>query len=128
MSMQQQEIDDYVLQEKIDEEHARVGFDGDYLNSNPEELPMPKEAKPYDGMRFFINVNDAKDGESVTMHVVHGTWSRRENKRRLRKYLSALGYTKHAEQKTILKELGFWSKKQLGTTAWLNHRKRYTST
>jgi hypothetical protein len=113
--MTQQEIADYILQEKIDEEHARLGFDGNYVNDTPQE--MPKEQVAYDGMRFYINVNDAKDGESVTMHVVHGTWSRRENKRRLRKYLAALGYTKHDEQKSILKELGFWSKKQLGTVS-----------
>lgn len=107
---QEQTLDDLIA-----DEHKRLGFDGNYVNDTPEE--MPKADEPYDGVRFFINVNDAKDGESVTMHVVHGTWSRRENKRRLRMYLSELGYTKHDEQKRILKALGFWSKKQLGTIA-----------
>lgn len=113
MSMISKEIEDHVLQEQIDAEHARLGFDGNYVNDTPEE--MPKEEQPYDGIRFFININDAKAGESVTVHVVHGTWSRTENKRRLRKYLSTLGYTKHDEQKRILKQLGFWTKSQLGT-------------
>jgi len=75
------------------------------------------EQEAYDGMRFFINVNEADGETSVTMHVVHGTWSRRENKRRLRIYLAELGYKKHDEQKRILKDLGFWSKKQLGKVA-----------
>lgn len=74
-----------------------------------------KEGAAYDGMRFFVNVNDADDGGSTTMHVIHGTWSRRENKRALREYLRAIGYNKHSEHKEILKGLGFWSKKQLGT-------------
>ena len=106
-------LQDLELGQLIAEEHKRYGFTGEHVNDAPEE--MPKEEKPYDGMRFFINVNDAKDGQSVTVHVVHGTWSRRNNKATLRKYLAAIGYTKHEEQKRILKKLGFWSKKQLGT-------------
>ena len=97
----------------IKDEHERIGFDGDVSNKDPSVLP--KEERPYDGVRFFVPVNVASNGESQTMHVVHGTWSRTENKRRLRKYLSALGYTKHDEQKRILKALGFWTKSQLGT-------------
>lgn len=104
-----------ILDDLIAEEHKRYGFTGEHVNDTPQELP--KEEQPYDGMRFFINVNDAKAGASVTMHVIYGTWSRRENKRKLRLYLAELGYKKHNEQKAILKELGFWSKKQLGTKA-----------
>lgn len=102
-----------ILDDLIAEEHKRYGFKGNHVNDTPQELP--KEEQPYDGMRFFVNVNEAKAGESVTMHVIYGTWSRRENKRKLRQYLTALGYKKHDEQKRILKDLGFWSKKQLGT-------------
>lgn len=97
------------IEELIAAEHARRGV-------NPTmELPKPEAAAPYDGMRFLIEVNEAAEGESVTVHVVHGTWSRRENKRKLRLYLDALGYTNKTEQKRILKGLGFWSKKSLGT-------------
>lgn len=74
---------------------------------------MPK-GEAYDGMRFFIDVNEAEAGKSVTVHVVHGTFSRRENKAILRKYLSELGYKCKQEQKQILKALGFWGK-ALGT-------------
>jgi len=104
----------------IEKEHFRRGVEPQFINNKPEEMPTEKmvEDEPAPtGMRFLINVNEAKAGESVTVHVVHGTWSRRENKRALRQYLSALGYTRHDEQKRILKGLGFWTKKQLGTQA-----------
>ena len=113
MSNEESALDE--LDRLIEEEHARHGFDGNHSNDTPQELP--KEEQPYDGMRFFVNVNEAAEGESTTVHVIYGTWSRRENKRRLRKYLAHLGYTKHDEQKRILKDLGFWSKKQLGKVA-----------
>jgi len=100
------------VEQLIEDEHTRLGINPDVVNDAPE---LPQEQEAYDGMRFFVNVNEAKEGESVTVHVIHGSWSRRENKRSLRKYLKALGYTKHDEQKRILKGLGFWTKTQLGT-------------
>lgn len=99
------------IESLIEAEHQRLGINPDIYNNTPEV--MPKETEAYDGMRFFINVNEAAEGESQTMHVVHGTYSRRENKRALRAYLMALGY-KPKEHKQILKGLGLWGKK-LGT-------------
>jgi len=102
------------VEQLIEEEHERLGINPNIENKNPTELPT---AKVHDGMRFFVDVNEAEEGGSTTVHVIYGTWSRRENKRSLRKYLTALGYKSHSEHKTILKALGFWSKKQLGTIA-----------
>lgn len=102
-----------VIQALIDITHADMGINPDHINDTPQEMPKTTEA--YDGMRFFINVNEAEEGNgSQTMHVVHGSFSRRENKRALRKYLDVLGYKDKAEQKRILKALGFWGK-TLGT-------------
>lgn len=92
----------------IKEELKHRGLDAEAVFKQEETKPQ--------GMRFFIPVNDAKEGESQTIHVVHGTFSRRENKNKLRAYLMALGY-KPKEHKAILKGLNLWSKKQLGTQA-----------
>ena len=98
----------------IDAEHKRRGIKPNIQHDVPAKA-LPEDKEAYDGMRFFVNVNEAVNGESVTVHVIHGTWSRRENKRRLRMYLAELGYTRHEEQKQLLKQLGFWTKTQLGT-------------
>ena len=103
-----EQLDDRALEQRIEAEHDKRGWTPDV--SLDSLKPMKKEVEAYDGMRFIIEVNDAKAGESITMHIVHGTWSRRENKRRLREYLNELGYTKRFEQNTLLKRLGFWNK------------------
>lgn len=65
------------------------------------------------GMRFFIEVNEREHnpltGEvgSQTMHVVHGTHCAKTNKKRLFKYLEAVGVPAKDHKRT-LKALGFW--------------------
>ena len=62
----------------------------------------------YEGTRFWIEVNDPEEGNgSVTNHVIYGTNCHRTNKRRLRKYLTAVGEPMW-NQKRVLKALGFW--------------------
>tara|TARA_R110000765_G_scaffold392293_3_gene485445 strand:- start:719 stop:937 length:219 start_codon:yes stop_codon:yes gene_type:complete len=62
----------------------------------------------YEGTRFWVEVNDPEEGNgSVTNHVIYGTNYHRTNKRRLRKYLTAVGEPSW-NQKRVLKALGFW--------------------
>lgn len=68
---------------------------------------MQPDIQPYDGLRFFIEVNEAIKGGSVTMHVVHGTHCRRTNKYRLKLYLTEMGVPS-SQHKKVLKKLGFW--------------------
>ena len=96
----------------IAEEHARRGINPCINDEGIQHIQ--KEQEQYDGMRFVVEVNDAAAGESITMHVIYGSWSRRDNRYKLRLYLKELGYTNRQEQNRMLKELGFWGK-GLGT-------------
>ena len=58
-------------------------------------------------MKYFIPINEANEGESVTVDIVDvGDVSERVAKRKLRQYLIARG-VKAKEVKTVMKKMGF---------------------
>lgn len=65
--------------------------------------------------RFIFPLNEAKEGESVTNHIVSvTTQSRRANKRALKHYLKDYHGIPENQHKRILKAMGFWGD-SLGT-------------
>ena len=54
----------------IDAEHKRRGIKPNIQHDVPAKA-LPEDKEVYDGMRFFVNVNDAVDGESVYMEHGH---------------------------------------------------------
>ena len=58
-------------------------------------------------MKFIININEALEGESQTVHVVE-TFSNnpRTNKRKLREYFLEMG-VREQELKRVFKAMGF---------------------